>query len=82
MRTLAKVQKAARAAQVLIDILVDIGGKNGPTGKHAVEDATRWFGEMNGSKASTLSIEAGLLCLCRDADDMGFFTLYVQVPGE
>ena len=79
MRTLAEVQQAAREAQVLIRVLVDVGGHSGPTENCAEKDAADWFKEMTGTKRSTLSIGSGLLCLERDPDDMGFFTLYVQV---
>jgi len=81
MRTLAEVQQAAREAQILIRILVDIGGKIGPEENAAVEDATRWFEEMTGTDSS--SIESGRLRLTQDLDDdgkgTGWFGLYVEV---
>ena len=83
MRTLAEVQKAARHAQILIDILVEIGGQEGPApdDRHAVESATRWFEEMKRDDIS--SIESGLLRLIQDVDEddkgTGWFELYVNV---
>jgi hypothetical protein len=83
MRTLAEVQKAARNAQVLIDVLVTVGHQLGPdpSDRHAEESATRWFEEMKGTDSR--SIESGLLRLTQDLDDdgkgTGWFNLYVQV---
>jgi hypothetical protein len=82
MRTLAEVQKAAREAQILIDILVEIGGKDGPAkdDRHAVQSATEWFEEMKDT--STSSIESGLLMLTQYVENdvgTGYFQLYVQV---
>ena len=84
MRTLAEVQKAARAAQILIRLLVDIGGKDGPAEDTAVANATQWFGEMKSTKKKTSSIESGLLRLEQYMDEktgkgMGIFALYIQV---
>lgn len=82
MRTLAEVQQAARVAQALIRVLVDIGGHVGPDENFAERDATKWFEEMK--RKDVLSISSGLLRLTQDADDMtgkgtGWFNLYVQV---
>jgi hypothetical protein len=82
MRTLAEVQKAAREAQALIRVLVDIGGHSGPTENFAEKDATDWFEEMKRKDVS--SISSGLLRLTQDTDDetgkgTGWFKLYVQV---
>ena len=82
MRTLAEVQKAAREAQILIRLLVDIGGKRGPGENAAEKDATNWFERMKRQNLS--SISSGLLKLTQDVDEetgkgTGWFNLYVQV---